>query len=419
MSQPETLLRSRFKRLLRFIVLTYNHFESDRCFILASSIVYTTLISLVPFLTFIVSILTAFQAFNNVLFNVQELLIEQFGTVAGTELANMLNGFIRNAGGLGTVGLISFLVTSVILINRVWITINQIYRVPMHRNRIARFVRFVTIMIIGTLLLAAYFSINSFLSRWFMNLVGFTIFSQWFYLIITVIGPWLLIWLVLFLLIFFVPSTRVKFRSALLGSVCGMVGFQVANLLFSKVVINFINYSSIYGSLASILVMLFWIFFLWVIIFASVEIAYVHQYLPDIEKKRGIGEPPALKTANGLNVLLLIAGRFENGSGPVNARDIARILRIPDRTLFSFLELFVTAGLILPIDRLGRSYIAAKPLAPVPVAEVLDLLFDGAVGEDSVKRESIGEKTVHDLFVRGKLGIDGLTVADLLEQNKG
>jgi len=398
------------KQLGAFVALTAKHFESDRCFILASSIVYTTLISMVPFITFIVSLLSAFKVFTFAMDSFRVLLVDQFGAVAGTELTNMLDGFISNAGGLGAVGLVSFLITSVILINRVWITINQIYRTPMHRNRIARFSRFITILIIGTLLLGAYFSIESLLSSWFLNLVGSNILTQWFFRLIATIGPWILIWLVIFLLIFAVPSTKVKFKSALIGSVCGTIAFQITNTVFSSVVIKIVNYSVIYGSLASILVVLFWVFFLWIIIFGAVEIAYVHQYRPDIEKKQGLEEPPSLQLANGLDIILLIARFFREGKGAAQAEELSTELRIPDRRLFMFLELFEKAGFIISIDRLGKNYVPARPLGDILITDITSVLFGGM---RTLDEQTLGEKAVSELYQRGIEEIVGVTIDDL------
>jgi len=408
-NQPPGFMNS-LKRLGSFIALTVKHFESDRCFILASSIVYTTLISMVPFITFIVSLLSAFKVFASAVDYFRDLFVDQFGVVAGTEIADMLDGFISNAGGLGAVGLVSFLITSVILINRVWITINQIYRTPMNRNRIARFSRFITLLIIGTLLLGAYFSIVSLLNSWFLDLVGSNILTQWFFRLLALIGPWILIWLVIFLLIFWVPSTKVKLKSALIGSVCGTIAFQITNTVFSSVVIRIVNYSVIYGSLASILVVLFWVFFLWIIIFGAVEIAYVHQYRPDIENKQGLEEPPSLQLANGIDIILLIARFFREGKGAAQAKELAKELRIPDRRLFMFLELFEKAGFIISIDRLGKNYIPARPLGDILITDITSVLFGGM---RTLDEQTVGEKAVSELYRRGIEEIVGITIDDL------
>ncbi len=414
------------RRLLAFIGLTARHFDNDKCSIMASSIVYTTLISLVPFLTFIVSLLSAFRVFDNAVFYFRDLLVDQFGEVAGNELTTMLSGFISNAGGLGAVGLISFLITSIILINRVWIMINQIYRTPMNRNRLARFARFITILVVGTLLLGAYFSINSVFSRWFLNLVGSTMITQRIYLLVSRFAPWLLTWLLIFMLIIAVPSTRVKVSSALLGSVAGTIAFQLANSIFSKFVIKIVNYSVIYGSLASILIMLIWIYILWIIIFGAVEVAYVHQYHPVIEHKNGLEEPPLRQLANGIDIILHIARHFQEGKGAVQAKALGKELGIPDRQLFMFLEIFERHGFIISVDRTGRNYMPARPLELIKLTEILAVLFGGAADPEragsqratAYQQPTAGEQAVKGLFKRGIAQIAGETLGDIAVREK-
>jgi len=398
------------RRLLAFIGLTARHFDNDKCSIMASSIVYTTLISLVPFLVFYF----------------RDLLVDQFGEVAGNELTTMLSGFISNAGGLGAVGLISFLITSIILINRVWIMINQIYRTPMNRNRLARFARFITILVVGTLLLGAYFSINSVFSRWFLNLVGSTMITQRIYLLVSRFAPWLLTWLLIFMLIIAVPSTRVKVSSALLGSVAGTIAFQLANSIFSKFVIKIVNYSVIYGSLASILIMLIWIYILWIIIFGAVEVAYVHQYHPVIEHKNGLEEPPLRQLANGIDIILHIARHFQEGKGAVQAKALGKELGIPDRQLFMFLEIFERHGFIISVDRTGRNYMPARPLELIKLTEILAVLFGGAADPEragsqratAYQQPTAGEQAVKGLFKRGIAQIAGETLGDIAVREK-
>jgi membrane protein len=402
----------RFLRSLKdFIVLTYRHFDSDKCLIMASSIVYTTLISLVPFITFIVSLLSVFGVFNNAFLVIKELLVGLFGEVSGNDLTLMLDQFIRNAGGLGAVGLVSFLLTSIILINRVWIMINQIYRTPIDRNPLARIARFITILVVGTLLLGVYFSVSSLFSGWLLELVGSSLFTLRLYRLAVRFAPWIVTWLLLILLIMAVPSTRVRFSSALLGSVIGTAAFQLANTVFSRFVIRIVNYSVIYGSLASILIMLFWIYILWIIIFAAVEIAYVHQYRPVMGSQSALEEPAARFTADGLDTMAVITRRFLTGGGPVSVKDLRGELAIPDGRLYRYLTLFEEAGLIVRIDRRGREYMPARPPESIGTAETAEVLLGSAAIQ---RQQSAGEKAVQAILSGGLPAVSSQSAAALV-----
>ena len=400
-----------------FVRTVFMQFERDKCLILASSVVYTTLISMVPFLTFVVAMLNAFGAFAAARITIEELVVNQFGNQTGSELMGFIEGFITNAGGLGAFGLISFLITSVILINRVWVIFNQIYRTSMGRGQLLRFARFVTVLVVGTLLLGAYFSVTSLLSDWFLSLVGSNLLTLWFYRFLAVAGPWILIWMALFMLIYAVPSTRVRVSSAILGSVIGTIAFQIANEVFSRVVLRVVNYSIIYGSLASVLIVLVWIYFLWVIILGAVEVAYVHQYRPDLKHSGGLTDAAAHQIPEGVNVLLLVADQYEQGKGAISERTIAARLRIPDGKLQNYLTLFEREEYIMHTDRAGKHYILSRPVSQIVLRDVVSLLYgidDPAQlsGQVSVA----GGQVSRMLFQKG---IDGLPehITDLLNSD--
>ena len=105
-----------YKRLIKFLQVWYKKFSSDRITILASGIVYTTLISIIPFVSFLVAFLSTFDLLRPFFNLINELFTTIFGDVAGGQLAMMIEGYSKNASGLGVFGLISFTVTSILLI---------------------------------------------------------------------------------------------------------------------------------------------------------------------------------------------------------------------------------------------------------------------------------------------------------------
>ena len=74
------------------------------------------------------------------------------------------------------------------------------------------------------------------------------------------------------LLYSFVPRRRVKLRYNLLGAVFGAGGWVLFSYFFSLFVENFSNFS-IYGSLATLVIMMFWLFFCMYILFLGGEVS--------------------------------------------------------------------------------------------------------------------------------------------------
>lgn len=366
-----------FHRFAVFSQMVIKNFDRDKCFILASSVVYSTIISAIPFLAFIISLLTAFGAFDMAQASVLELFSQQFGSAAGMKLFSLVDGFVLNAGSLGVVGLLSFLITSVVLINRVWVTINQIYHTSLNRNQVGRFAQFITGLVITTLLMSAYFSVNAIMSDYLSQFFALGLFLK----LLGIIGPWMIIFLAFFLLIFAVPNTKVNVRSALLGAAVGMISFQLINALFNDVVLRFMNYSIIYGSFATLLIGLVWMYLWWVIIFGAVEIAYVHQYRPDQRGHQGLPNPPAEQLASGIDILQTLSQHFREGKGAMSVRDLGLLLKIPDRTLYIYLDMLEQEGFVLKMERTGRHYLPARPLDDLMVGEVTRLIYGSSTFE--------------------------------------
>lgn len=75
-----------------------------------------------------------------------------------------------------------------------------------------------------------------------------------------------------------IPRGRVKFINNLLGAVFSALGWVLFSFFFSIFVDNFSNYSVVYGSLATLVVMMVWLFTCMYIIFLGGEVAVWLEY---------------------------------------------------------------------------------------------------------------------------------------------
>lgn len=339
--------------------------------ILASSVVYSTLVSMVPFLAFTMALFSAFGVINEVQNYIQEYLLMQFGEAVETSFIELVEGFLLNAGSLGVIGLISFMITSVFLLNRVWMTVNQIYRTSLHTNLLLRMARFITVLVISTLLLSAYVSVVTIIRRELLLSEEVVIAIR----LLRVFAPWALMFLVLFFLILIVPNTKVKASSAAIGSLLGLVLFQISNTLFMEIVNRVLNYSIIYGSFAALLVFLLWVYLVWIIIFMAVEISYVHQYQPKRSVTYRAMESPLEVLAHGIDVLAEIASAYKRGEGPVSSRELSLRLSIPDEKMSSYISILERSGFIIRTDKGGRSCMPARPLEDIRMHEAVKIMF--------------------------------------------
>jgi len=405
---------SLYKRLIKFFQVWYRKFSSDRITILASGIVYTTLISIIPFVSFLVAFLSTFDLLRPFFTLINDLFTSIFGDVAGGQLATMIEGYSKNASGLGVFGLISFTVTSILLINKVWSIVNQLYHsATPNMNVVRRSVVFLSTLVVGAILLGAYFSVKSLMSNWSITLLGWDLYNKTLMRVVKFFAPWVIGWLFLFFMIKVAPNAKVNPISAAIGALVGSVGMYVVNMLFSTIITQILNYSVIYGSFAALFFFLLWVHILWVVIFGAVEVSYVHQYQPE---KEALIKPisPAEQLANGINVMMIIGQKYRDGEGPTKIRDITDRLLMNEQQLYAVLELLVSMGYILPTSSSLSSYVPARPLEDLKVVNLVNSLYGEIYLEQSL--ETIGDSIATQISSNGIKTLGNLSVANLIER---
>ena len=142
-----------------------------------------------------------------------------------------------------------------------------------------------------------------------------------------------MVWLFLFLLYKAVPSAKVRFASAAVGAATGAVALLITTNAFSMITRSMVSYSVIYGSLASLLILLLFLFVCWFIILFSAELVYVRQFRPDKTLLMGHMQSPVSQITEAVNMLLLIADKYRRGSGAMTMKELMRKIGVPSATI--------------------------------------------------------------------------------------
>lgn len=402
------------RKFVTFLEVWYGKFSKDRITILASGIVYTTLISIIPFISFLVAFLSLFDALQPFYTMVAQIFTSIFGEVAGGQLARMIEGFSMNATRLGAFGLVSFIVTSILLINKVWAVVNQLYRTASsNTNVVKRSAGFLTALIVGAILLGAYIGTKSLLSSWAIRFFGWKLSDNTVMLLVKETAPWIIGWLFLFLMIMVAPNAKVNPASAAIGAVVGTVGMYLVNALFSSLISKILGYSVIYGSFAAVFLFLLWIYMIWVVILGAVEVSYVHQYQPE---KGTLVKPisPAEQMANGVNVMMVIGQKYRNGGGETKIRDITDRLLMNERQLFAVLDLLVEMNFIIATNHTRTAYVPARPLEDLKIVELVSALYGQVYLEQNL--DTVGDAIASQINAKGIKTLGALSVANLVER---
>ena len=268
---------SRRKGLIRFAKSFAEQFSLDSASMLSNGMVYSTLVAIVPCLTFIYAVLNWFNVLDPVVSYLETFLVEVFGESQGANLVGYLNTFTQNAMSMGIVSILSFFVTFVLLIDKIYSVINRIYHTDKAGNLVTRYLKYAGAIIIG---LVSVVFIIYFLGRFnALSLGGLFKLPELsrFERIFRGVMPLAMTFAAILGIIVVVPNCKVKLNSALIGSGVGTVGIWLLFKIFRFVVMRSVKYSIIYGSLATLLFFFMFLSYLWKIFFSAVLIAYVHQ----------------------------------------------------------------------------------------------------------------------------------------------
>ena len=319
----------------------------------AMSLVYTTLLSLVPILALAFSVLKAFGAHNAL----EPLLVEflrPLGSQADEIVANIM-GFIdkMKVGVLGSLGISLLLYSAVSLIQKVEASFNFIWRISRPRPLSQRISDYFSVLMIGPVLvfsaigLTASVSSNALVTK----IVAIEPFGT-LYLGLTKLLPYLLIIGAFSFMYSFVPNTRVRWRAALGGGVFAGVVWQACSVLFASFVSGATNYNAVYSGFAIFIFLLIWLHLGWLILLLGCQLAFYLQHPAQLAPDRAV---PALSGRGAeyltLMIMTLTGRRFLDGSPGYTQEELARELNAPPEHVAQSVESLLHQGLLVEAGR--------------------------------------------------------------------
>lgn len=398
-----TSLRSKLTDLYEFVKSVTLEFYKDNGFILSSSLVYSTLMSLVPFFAVVTALFAAFGGVDILKTDFAEQL-RLFEAPMQEKIIGLIEQFVSNARSLGVFGVISFLITSVFLMNKISAVFNSIFRCTSQRPQFRQFAGYLTNLVIGTLFISLSISISTVAKTFLPQILD--IGETHGFLFLTV--PVLIVFSSLFLLIKTLPSTKVRYRSAALGAVVGTVGWQVVSLVFRNTSLFFTQNTTIYGSFAFLFLFLLWIYCLWVAILISAETAYVHQYGVYLTRRRR-EDSPAYIISLTFAVLAAVCEKFKSGNGICTFNEICARLQVPDRDVSKAADLLENRRFLIRADSMNRGYIPARMINDISMEEFVRSVY----GETP---QPLSAAVAETLLEKGAGAFQSSSAADWLKQ---
>lgn len=358
-------------RILRFPAALLRDWLSGDLNMRAMSLVYTTLLSLVPLMAFSFSLLKGLGAHGDL-----ELFVFEFFRPMGAAAAQLtarVMGFVENVRGgvLGSIGLAFLLYTVITTIQKVEESFNFVWRVQRPRSWARRLSEYISVMIIGPIFMVTALGLlasaeNTALAQWLQNSAGIgpaiALFSA--------LGPYLIVAVVFTFLYSFIPNTRVKFTAALTGGATAGALWALVGKIFAAFIAYSAQMVAIYTGFAIVLTALIWVYLNWLILLIGVQLSfYVQcpQYLPH-------GHKPVELSASmfehmGLSVMQLIGRDYAAGKSYWTGNRLAQALDVPSVALAPVLAALEFGKIIVATE--AEHWLPARSMESIPLTDIL------------------------------------------------
>ena len=351
----------------------------------ATSLAYTTLLSLVPLMVFSFAILKGLGARGDLRFILHEFF-RPMGAAA-TELTESVLQFVANMRGelLGSIGLAFLVYTVITTIQKVEASFNFVWRVERPRSFGRRFTEYLSVMILGPILLAVAIGL--------LGSAEHSPFAQWLHAVaplavmLGILGrvmPYAIVTVVFTVMYSFIPNTRVQFRAALIGGVTAGIIWALVGKVFTAVILYSSQMVAVYTGFAIVLTTLIWVYLSWLILLIGAQLAFYLQFPQYLRHGHGSIElSESDREHAGLSVMYLIGRDYAAGKGYWNAGRLAAELDIPGIALAPVLARLERGGLIVATGK--EQFVPGRDPAGILLTDILDALRNLRIGRLAVE----------------------------------
>jgi len=377
--------QSAFIQALRIIHCTLRDLFDGMLTLQAMSLVYTTLLSLVPLIAVSFSVLKGFGVHNEVeplLYNLLAPLGDK-----GVEVTQKIIEFVENtrAGVLGSLGLALLFYTVVSLIQKIERSFNYTWRVTQHRPFAQRFSDYLSVILLGPLLIFTALGITASVmsSETVQQLMSYETIG-WFVRLLTRLVPYMLVIAAFTLVYIFVPNTRVKVKAAFIGAIVAGVLWETIGWAFASFIVTSTKYTAIYSAFATLIFFMIWLYLCWMILLIGASIAFYVQH-PEYRtlQNRIFKLSNRMKEKIALLTMAIISGNYYSDEDPIDEYAIAKKLEITPEMLEPILGALIEHKLLVRTNGVTSGLVPAHPPELTKAVDILNVIRQAEEHTDS------------------------------------
>lgn len=420
---PESIIGRplwKLTRILRYPYALIRDISLGELTLRAMSLVYTTLLSIVPIIALSFSVLKGL-GYHRQLEPILYSFLEPLGDRA-YELTEQVMGFVDNVRGgvLGSIGLIFLLYTLISTVQKVEESFNFVWRVEQPRSFGRRFSEYLSVMVVGPAIIVAALGLMATLaSTSFMQTLSHYRPFDTILLVLSAITPYLLVAGVFTFMYAFVPNTKVRLRAALIGGVSAGAAWAFSGMLFTQFVAGSTNTMVIYAGFAIVIVALTWLYISWLILLLGAQLAFYVQNPQYLRPGRGLIQlNSSLRERVALSVMYLIVNDYRSAQHRWTINALATHLDVPAAALGPIMDALEHRKLLLVAE--DDTWVPARDPHAIELNDVLQAVRHDTAGPRLCRVRDIAPAEEAARLAEQALldSLKGKTVAELVEGSK-
>jgi membrane protein len=338
-------------KFLKIFILAVRGFQQGGGNIRASALTLYTLLSIVPVLALLFGIAKGFgleaklQEWLFTQLPEQRELLGQALVFARRMLDSAQGGLVAGAG------VVFLLYTVIRVISNIELAFNQIWSLSRARPWSRKFSDYLSLILVGPFLALSASSLNVYLAALVNRAAHAAPLSHLLNPLVRTglaLGPILLLWLLFTFIYVFLPHTKVRIGSGMIGGAVAALLYQMAQSLFIGLQVGASKANAVYGSFAALPLFLIWLQTSWNIVLFGAQLTYQHQNFESNEKDDHV-VALSLRAVKrlALGVFRYVADRYLRGGNPPVDEEMARDLDVPARILSDILRRLVEAHILV------------------------------------------------------------------------
>ena len=272
LEETSNIAQKEAKTLLKNYYVFFRDFFKDllddRLGYYASSLSWNTIFSIIPLLVILLYVFTTLPLFQEMYDKVQALIFANLLPTQSKDIMDSINTFIENSDKLGMVGAFYVTFAAIMFFKNYDYVVNDIFELP-PRGILKSIKTYLILILLLPMMMGASFYLSNFIQGYLDKTSVTSVIHLY------AILPYTIVWSAFYIAYQLSANTRIRKRAAILSSFIASLIWYLSKSGFVFYVVHNKTYTSVYGSISTVLFFLLWIYISWAIFLHGLRFCYL------------------------------------------------------------------------------------------------------------------------------------------------